>query len=109
MFTLSENPKNPGCRAEGGEGLFIIHHTDPQAIIEANLTEGKAGATLSANYLYENSDGMVERWNLTIKFMFKNIGDDLSDELAMQIVDQAWHWFVDYLAWEDENIDNDLI
>lgn len=105
-FTLSESPFNAGCRSEGGSGLFIICHPRPTSIIEVDLIDTPLPADdTGATFTYTNSDGLTEQWRLTIRHCFQEIGAPDVDVRELLIV--AWNWYMNYLAWEDSNIDND--
>lgn len=104
-FILGENPQAP----DSG-GLWIIHLPDPKAIIEAVHDADKVHskkATYSSNYQYVNSDGITENWQLRLYHYFTTgIPTKIEGEaLAQKMLFDAWHWFVAYLKWEDNNID----
>ena len=108
-FLLAENPQAP----ETG-GLWIVHLPNPICIIEA-VTSGQKFQSKNAAYhqdfKYINTDGIVENWQLRLYHYFTTDFDERknSDALAKKIIDEAWHWYRAYLAWEDKNIDNSFL
>jgi hypothetical protein len=103
-FTLSENPNKPGCRSEGGAGLFIIHHLQPISIIEVDLVTQLHPAT-DTSHCYTYNGQTKEYWQLTLQFCYQQVG--APDVDVHKLLKRAWHWHAAYLEWEDNNIDTD--
>lgn len=106
-FLLAENPQAP----ETG-GLWIIHLPDPICIIEAVIEGEKIhtkNAIYKSNFQFKNSDGIVENWQFRLYHYFTTDFDERkeADVLTAKIINDAWHWFMAYLIWEDQNIDNE--
>lgn len=71
----------------------------PWDSFEPILTE----ETIYADFEYENSLGHLEKY--TLYFSQNNCGYIGFEESA--ILKNVWAWFVEYLQWEDHNIDGE--
>lgn len=53
-----------------------------------------------------------EHWTLSIHHLFTTnmaaSDDDQASARASKLIDKAWHWYKNYLIWEDNNIDNNF-
>ncbi|MDX1936370.1 MAG: hypothetical protein SFU21_04615 [Flavihumibacter sp.] len=101
-FVLGENPQAPDTG-----GLWITKLTDPVAIIEAVLVGEKIHSkksTVYRTYKYRYTDGVVEEWQLRLHFTAPTANDQF---VLKQLLDDAWHWYLSYLIFEDKNIDDE--
>lgn len=100
-FILGENPMRPD-----DPGLFIIHLLQPVAIFEC--LEGHVDKRdIFKHYSFQNTDGVIEEWTLSVHHFFTT--DFLKEpaEQAAPLMDKAWRWFRSYLEYEDKLIDED--
>ncbi|MGL6121657.1 MAG: hypothetical protein ACRC1W_01210 [Shewanella sp.] len=104
-FLIADNPMVEGSPSA------IIHTLDPQAIIE--ITEGKGfrlrkpGETkMFQNFKHVNIDGIEEYYVLSVHHLFtREFDSDQHHIIADKLLNRAWHWFMAYMKWEDEQIE----
>lgn len=98
-FLLAENPMR-----EGG-ALAIIHTQQPISIIL--VEEGHAPSKYPHNhYIYTNSDQLQELYTLSLYHCFATSFDGENNAVMTdKLFKQAWHWYMAYMAWEDQQID----
>lgn len=107
-FILGENPM-----AAMSGGLWIVHLPEPICIIEAVLSGEKIHskkAIFKRDFYYENSDGIVEPWQLRMYHYFTTEFNEGKEAAALcdAMLNNAWQWYKSYLIWEDQNIDNEI-
>ncbi len=100
-FILAESPY-----PTQESGLWLIHLEGPVCIIEA-VCEGQepfsTKALATSTFTYQDALGPEEHWELRIHHYFSTDFDERlkSEELCAQMLQDAWLWFSEYLAWED--------
>lgn len=98
-FLLSENQMverepNP---------LYIFHTQEPAMLIQVHHESIIAGSNqqyITGNYMGE--DCIIETITLVVKKVYQNAD---SDQIK-KVLNKAWHWYIAYLKWEDEQLDN---
>lgn len=98
-FLIAENPMREGA------GMWIIHLLNPQAhiqCIEGHIETDK----VHKYYRYKNSDGVNEKWTLSAQFFFTTDFLTEPEQQVIPLLDRAWYWFMAYMQFEDNNIDN---
>ena len=98
-FLLAENPMRPE-----GSGQWIIHMLNPKAIIRCSEGHIKPKENIFRHYQYQNNDGQLEAWTLSVFHLFTTDFINEPAEQAIPVLDRAWRWFRAYLEWEDNNI-----
>lgn len=92
---LAENP----MRGPKG-GLAIIRTTQPVSIYE--VYEGhEIMKGIWKHYHYKNSEGEIEKYTFRTHHFFSTDIDTATEEVAIKFMDEAWHWFMAYMKWED--------
>lgn len=90
-------------------GLYIIHLLDPVAIIACEeyhvvYPEGK----LYKHFSFQNSDGNIEHWTLSVYHLFTNeLDSERHHAIVDRLLNRAWRWYRAYMEWEDNNIQID--
>ena len=93
---LAENP----MRSPEG-GLCIVRTVQPIAIYE--VVEGWKELNIPhKNYTYRNSDGLEEHYTLAAHHFFSTDIDTVDESIVFKFMDDAWHWYMAYMKWEDE-------
>lgn len=100
LHLLAENP----MRARDG-GLAIIRTKQPISIYE--VIEGHVDMTGIYKMYSHWSNRKREDYTLRVHHFFSTDIDTAREETAIKFMDDAWRWFVAYMKWEDENIDNE--
>lgn len=94
-FLLADNPRT-------NRGLSIIHMLDPIAII---LVEDEHIIS-SKHYEHCIHAATGEKFTLIIHHMFTTnmagMDDNIGENMVKKLLQRAWHWFDDFLKWEDE-------
>jgi hypothetical protein len=97
-FLLSENPM-------AGNTLAIVHTQQPVSIIlvdEGHITTKYP----HEHHTYRNSDGIGEPVTLSLYHCYSMSFDgDENARKVNKLFRDAWHWYMAYLKWEDEQID----
>jgi len=80
-----------------GTTSAIIHTVDPQAIIE--ILEGHQVCTSPyRHFTYQN-----DLYTLRVHYLFTQEFDTEQHHIIVtKFLTRAWHWFVAYMKWEDE-------
>ena len=100
-FLLAENP-----RTTGGE-TAIIHLPDPQAIILIEIGHHQVNQYPHNHYTYTGADGMKDPYTFILYHCFVKEFDGEQNALTInKLFTDAWHWYISYLKWEDNNIKN---
>lgn len=99
---LAENPMS-----DNGS-LAIVRTVQPIAIFE--ILNGwyvyNAGSEIvKKHYSYVNSDGVKEDYTLKCHHYFSTDIDTPDVNEIYKFMDDAWHWYMAYLKWEDKQID----
>lgn len=100
-FLLAENPM-------AGHALAIVHMLQPVSIITVH--EGHLATKFPyKHYTFTNADGGQEQHTLSLYHCFTNLvaTDEDNDKMIAKLLRDAWHWYMAYLNWEDENIANE--
>jgi hypothetical protein len=101
-FSVSGNPLNPGYKSIGGDGVFIIHHSYPEAIIEVDCSEN------ISPYVFLYPDGTKQYLKLEVKF----INNELTRLMKTTALENkkrrlcilAWCWYSEHLRYEERSI-----
>ena len=81
--------------------VYIYHTQRPRMLIEIHDESlGLSGLYVTGHY--ENG-GIIETFTLSVN---DNI-DNADKDSAEKVLNKAWHWYIAYLKWEDDNIDTD--
>ena len=103
-FTIAENPQ------VANDELFIIHHHQPIAHIRVwheAISFDNSTRTFTYNYQNINNDIETITFELThCFFQGKILADAETDNKLSKLMNDAMHWYVAYLKWEDKNIEN---
>lgn len=98
---LAENPMS-----DNGS-LAIVRTVQPISIYE--VIDGHIPHKgLAKHYTFKNSDGLFEEYTLRIHHYFSTDIDTVEESEVFKFMDDAWHWYVAYMKWEDKNIDENL-
>ncbi len=90
-FLIADNPMVEGSPSA------IIHTQDPTAIIE--ITEGHVQCVSPYRH-YQHDD---ELFTLRVHHLFTQEFDSEKHHIITnKLLDRAWHWFVAYMKWEDD-------
>lgn len=104
-FLLAENPMVEG----DNHPIYIFHTQKPSMLIQIHheaIAVGDAKMHVTGNY--KNPEGLIETISLSVEGLLI-CEPKLSEELKLKVektLNKAWHWYVAYLKWEDNNIDN---
>jgi hypothetical protein len=98
-FLIADNPMVEGAPSA------IIHTVSPQAIIE--VIEGHIYATSPyRHFQYVNTDGLAELYTLRVHHLFTTEFDGEQHHIiTTKLLSKAWHWYMAYMNWEDQQID----
>lgn len=96
---LAENPMS------GNGNLAIVRTIQPVSIYEV-IEGAKDCKGIYKAYTYENPNGVDEDYTLRAHHYFTTDIDTVDELEVFKFMDDAWHWFVAYMKWEDENSDN---
>jgi hypothetical protein len=91
-FLVAKNPMVEGSPSA------IIHTREPQAIIE--IIEGHHQCT-SPYRQYTYGD---EQFTLRVHHLFTEF--EQHHIITTKLLNRAWHWFMAYMQWEDEQIED---
>lgn len=84
----------------GNGNLVIVRTIQPVSIYE--VIEGHQNVKgINKHYYHEG-----EEFTLRAHHYFTTDIDTVDESEVFKFMDDAWHWFVAYMKWEDENIDN---
>jgi hypothetical protein len=103
-FLLAENPMIDADKRR----VYIFHTQQPPMLIEVHheaCAFGDGELYMTGNYL--NSDDLIETITLSVAALLI-CEPEVSEELKKKVnkvLNKAWHWYVAYLKWEDEQID----
>ena len=93
---------NQGYRSEGGDGLFIIHHSYPEAIIEINFS------TIITPYIFISAEETRKYLQLEVKFISNEVtstpNNAIVESKKKRLCDLAWQWYCQYQEFETEVI-----
>lgn len=93
-FLIADNPMVEGSPSA------IIHTLDPQAIIM--VVEGHAMPDKPHRQFQYND----EQYTFVVHHLFTREFDSEKHHIIIdKLCNRAWHWFVSYMQWEDEQID----
>lgn len=90
--------------------VYIFHTQQPPMLIEVHheaIAMGEGRLHLTGNY--QNTDGEIETITLTIEALLicePEVLEEMKDRCE-KVLKKAWHWYIAYLKWEDDNIDTD--
>lgn len=56
------------------------------------------------HYFYKNSDGETEHYTLRCHHYFSTDIDTVAESKVFKFMDDAWHWFMAYIKWQDEQV-----
>lgn len=100
-FLIADNPMVEGAPSA------IIHTQNPQAIIE--VIEGhEMCKTPYRHYSFANIDGLIEHYTFRVHHLFTTEFDSEQHHIiTTKLLDRAWHWFMAYMQWEDEQVEED--
>lgn len=97
-FLLAENPMNTS-----GGATVIVHTIEPKAMIQVHNGHDPIDFGYSKQYSFKNTDGDIEQYTLRLFHYFtEDFNEDNHKPAAYKIMDKAWHWYMAYLKWEDE-------
>jgi hypothetical protein len=99
-FLLAENPM-------ASNTLAIVHMLHPISILTVH--EGHINTKYPhQQYTYRNGDGIQEEYTLSLYHCFSTSFDgEVNSPMVMKLFKDAWHWYMAYLNWEDQNIANE--
>lgn len=84
--------------------VYIFHTQQPPMLIEIHHEAIVTNDGMSLTVNYRNIDGDIETITFTVPALLI-CEETLSNELknrVLKVLDKAWHWYVAYLKWEDE-------
>lgn len=100
-FILGENPRTM-------RGLSIIQLIEPITIIlvhEGIVTFHHDNKCYHKHFVYKNSDGEIENYTFQIHHLFTtDFNIDNHEIKANKVMDKAFHWYADYLTWQDQQL-----
>lgn len=83
----------------------VIHTVDPVAIIEC-IEGHKRCKSPYRHYSFINIEGIREHWTLRVHHLMTTEFDSEKHHIiTTKLLDRAWHWYMSYMKWEDEKID----
>ncbi len=86
-----------------GESTLIIHTIEPKSMIQVQLGHLSVKNPHFKHYFFRNAFGEVEHYTLSIYHYFtEDFNEDNHKPSADKLLDKAWHWYMAYLKWEDE-------
>lgn len=90
-FLIADNPMVEGLPSA------IVHTVDPKAIIE--IIEGHVHVGSPYRHYAYNA----ELFTLRVHHLFTTEFDgERHHAITSNLLDRAWHWFMAYMKWEDE-------
>ncbi len=90
-FLIADNPMVEGSPSA------IIHTVNPHAIIE--VIEGHVNASSPYRHFTYND----ELYTFRVHHLFTTEFDGEQHHIIVdKILNRAWHWFMAYMEWEDE-------
>jgi hypothetical protein len=96
---LAENPMS-----DNGN-LAIVRTIQPVSIYEVIVGHHKLKG-IHKHYTYVNLDGVPEDYTLRAHHYFTTDIDTVHESEVFKFMDDAWHWYMAYMKWEDKNIDD---
>lgn len=104
-FLLAENPMTH----ERSHKIYIMHTQQPQMLIRCLHDDGKAigDNDMFINGYYDNGTS-IESVTLVIEALLicePNVSEELK-ERCHKVLNKAWHWYIAYLKFEDNNIND---
>lgn len=86
------------------DGRIWIYHRLSLSLIEMVYMDNIAEAEftgINQNFEYKRKDGVVESW----KAVFVQNNTEATELNTDLVLNRAWEYFLNYLMWEDSNID----
>ena len=107
-FLLAENEM---MRNDPRRGEYILHTRHPAMLIQIHNTTDPltSSVTLSSDDIgnlrieYVNTDGIIEEIFLRIIFLY----EDSPKEKIINVLKRAADWYLNYLQWQDDAIDEE--
>jgi hypothetical protein len=94
-FVLAENPMRDDA------DVYIVHLLTPVAIFKAQQGHIDIPGKIFRHYQFENNDGFMEQWTLSVHHFFTTDFLTEPDQQADKLIGKAWRWYRSYLDWED--------
>lgn len=97
-FLIADNPMVEGAPSA------IIHTLEPQAILM--IIEGHQ--VLTDTRPYRHFQFNEEKYTFVVHHLFTREFDSEQHHIIVdKLCNRAWHWFMAYMQWEDEQIEED--
>lgn len=92
----------------GNDDVVIVRAVQP--VSHYQVVDGHVGSRqIHKHFTYKNSEGEKELYTLVVTHYFTTDIDTTDESEVYKFMDDAWHWYMAYLKWEDEQIDNSLL